>query len=245
MMDAVVAVYHRDQQHDGGGALQTRAQKPCIVVGHSLGGLLAMYTEATVASRIRLAGVVGLAPAIDMVSDPILMGCDCCCGPKQRHCCSVHGPSWCCCQPCVLGCLVATGCPVLLSCGFASPSDTVDDVHPPLTVPTEIERYRAARVVLKARPDTLVSLFRISRAFQKQHWVGPNGGGGGGGVPMLVIAAESDDAVPLKSLKAFASARGLATLPIEHVDRWSVRAHRSFLQLPKGASDLLFQLDFA
>jgi hypothetical protein len=62
---------------------------------------------------------------------------------------------------------------------------------------------------------------------------------------MLVIAAESDDAVPLKSLKAFASARGLATLPIEHVDRWSVRAHRSFLQLPKGASDISSQLDFA
>lgn len=178
-----------------------RAPACVLLAGHSLGGLVALLLPAAHPQLgAALAGVIALAPAVDVVPLGCCARCHCA-GGTRRHSCSLARPA---CAPvrALLRALLRTPAAALLL-----PAEDPRRAAPQLPR-AELELASASLAVRRMRPSGLLAILALAaRLHGSAAW------GSRAQPPLLLLTGGRDGTVPAASLRALAASRALRTWP--------------------------------
>jgi alpha-beta hydrolase superfamily lysophospholipase len=210
------------------------SNKPFILCGHSMGGLLCLLVGERLSSikRMDLRGIVLLAPAIDTLVDGAFDFCHCF-GGTSRHCCSLIAPTWC-------GIYYLMKC-LVLQLGVTALLPKEDAAKYTGMPAAEKLQFTKSLAVTQMKASAVITLLDLMSMLQQQstmYWepvqavgrteqqaIAPTPTAASAApatisstrpipAPILMISAGCDWAIPKQSLRSFAAACNLEPWPV-------------------------------
>ena len=173
-----------------------------VLAGHSMGGAIAtILADRLNAAGIGLVGSILLAPAVDTLIDEAFSSCSCpcfgcCC--NDRHGCSMLAPIWC-------GIYRLMRC-LVLSCKCTALLPIEDAARYPSMLEEERDELVASLAVERMTATGVTTVVELMQIVQQGHWKPA--------APTLMVMGSDDWAVPPRSIRSLARARGMAIVPI-------------------------------